>query len=273
MEPKMFTRSELINELERIGSKLGRKLKIFLIGGCSMVIRGYKVSTKDIDVIYANPNDLKDFVDVLKSLGFYDVKELPKEYQALGASTILRDPKGFQFDLFHRQVCRGLEITERMVERAEFFGSFGNLDVYLMSPEDIFLFKCITEREADLLDMRTLAERGLDWNIIKEECFTQEKRTIWEYFLVDRLEELKERTGIEAPIIKELWKLAGDELVKKVFVGIIKDGDDTFDKIFKRIRERYNYSESWTRKRLRELVDANVIRVEREGKRYRYFVD
>src|SRR3989304_4715716 len=106
-------------------------------------------------------SDLKDFVDVSKGLGFQEIVKLPKEYEVLGASAVLRDAKGFQFDLFHRQVCRGLEITKRMEKRAEPCKTLGKLDVYMMAPEDVFLFKSITEREADILDMRSLAERGL----------------------------------------------------------------------------------------------------------------
>jgi hypothetical protein len=114
----MFNESQLTSELEKIGNNLKRRIKMFLIGGCSVVLRGYKLATKDIDVVFTSPSDLKDFVDVLKGLRFQETVKLPKEYEVLGASAVLRDAKGFQFDLFHRQVCRGLEITKRMEERA-----------------------------------------------------------------------------------------------------------------------------------------------------------
>jgi len=266
----IFNESLLISELEKIGNNLKRRIKIFMIGGCSMVLRGYKLATKDIDLVFTSASDLKDFADTLKDLGLQEIVTLPKDYEALGASAVLRVAKGFQFDLFHRQVCRGLEITKRMEERAEFYRAFGKLDVYLMAPEDIFLFKSITERETDIIDMRTLAERGLNWNVIKEECVSQEKRRIWEYFLVYRLEELKSRFGIEAPIIKELWKIGGDELVKRVFVEIVKDGNDTFNKIHDVIKEKYRYSESWTRRELRRLVEKGILKLKREKKRLRY---
>jgi len=269
---EMFNESRLISELEKIGNNLKRGIKIFLIGGCSMVIRGYKLATKDIDVVFTSALDLKDFADVLKDFGFQEIIKLPNDYEALGASAVFRDAKGFQFDLFHRQVCRGLEITKRMEERAEFYRTFGKLDVYLLAPEDIFLFKSITEREADIVDMRTLAERGLNWDTIKQECTLQEKRRIWEYFLVYRLEELKSRFGIEAPIIKELWKIGGDELVRRVFTEIVKDGNDTFDKIHEVIKEKYRYSESWTRRELKRLVEKGILKVKREKRRLRYIL-
>jgi len=100
----------------------------------------------------------------------------------------------------------------------------------------------------------------------------QEKRRIWEYFLVYRLEELKSRFGIEAPIIKELWKIGGDELVKKVFTEIVNEGNDTFDKIHEVIKERYRYSESWTRRELERLVEKGILKVKREKRKLRYFL-
>ena len=115
---EMFNESQLISELEKIGNNLKKRIKVFLLGGCSMVLRGYKLATKDIDVVFTSPSDLRDFIDVLKGLGFQEIVKLPKEYEVLGASAVLRDAKGSQFDLFHRQVCRGLEITKRVEEQS-----------------------------------------------------------------------------------------------------------------------------------------------------------
>jgi len=269
---EMFNESELTSELDRIGHNLKRRIKMFLIGGCSMVLRGYKLATKDIDVVFTSPHDIKDFADALRCLRFQEVVELPKDYEKLGASAVFRNVRGFQFDLFHGQVCRGLEITDRIEKRARAYKEFGNLDVYMMAPEDIFLFKSITEREADIIDMRTLAERGLDWNIIKSECSLQKKRRIWEYFLVYRLEELKSRFGIEAPITRDLWRSAGDELVKRVFTEIIEAGNDTFDKIHEVIKTKYRYSESWTRRQLRRLIERGVLKVNRDERKFRYYI-
>jgi len=49
-----------------------------------------------------------------------------------------------------------------MASRATDFYSKKLLKVTLASKEDIFLFKGITEREADPEDIRLLAESGLD---------------------------------------------------------------------------------------------------------------
>lgn len=271
-ERKMFNEDELKGKLEKLGKTLGRRVRVFLIGGCAMIFRGYKLATKDVDMVFMTPEEMNTVIEALKNLGYRNVMELPKEYGRLGASTVLRSSDEFQVDIFLRQVCRALEITERMEKRAEFFGSFGNLDVYLIAPEDIFLFKGITDREGDLLDMRTLADRGINWNVIMEECRLQEKRRIWEYFLVKRLAELKDKHGIDAPITKELWKVAGDELIRTVFTEIIESGNDTADKIIEVTRKRFRYSESWTRKMLHALVKRGVLKIEKTGRKNRYVI-
>lgn len=198
--------------------------------------------------------------------------ELPKGYKKMGASTVLRNIDEFQCDIFYRQVCSGLEISDSMMKRAEHLKTFGNLDVYTRSPEDVFLFKGVTERNADLDDMRVLAGMGLDWNVIKEECISQEKRKIWEAFLATKLTELKAKFNIEAPILKELWKRVGDELVSKMFQEIVKSGKHTFEEIYEVIKEKYKYSESWTRRELKRLVEKGTLKARKEKRKLKYFL-
>lgn len=131
----------------------------------------------------------------------------------------------------------------------------------------------MTERETDIDDMSVLAAGGLEWEVIKEECLSQEKKKIWESFLADRLVELKERYGVDSPILRDLWKSADLELLKVVFTRIIKEeGDDTVDQIADTVKKRYRYSESWTRRMLKNLVQKGVLEAERQGRVYRYRV-
>ncbi len=62
---------------------------------------------------------------------------------------------GIQLDLFNRVVCNALDVKDTVVARANHYKDFGKLHLYLMSPEDIVLFKGITEREAHDKVMRT----------------------------------------------------------------------------------------------------------------------
>jgi hypothetical protein len=269
-EREKFGKDYVEKELWKIGFGLKTKMKIFLLGGCAIVFRNLKPATKDVDIVFTSSTELKEFVETLKSLNYYEVVKLPKEYEKIGASTVLRNIDGFQCDLFYKQVCGGLEISDSMINRAEHLKTFGNLEVYMMSLEDIFLFKGMTERNVDLDDMRVLAEIGLDWNIIKEECISQEKRKIWEAFLATKLTELKDKFGVEAPILKELWKMAGDELVSRVFQEIVGSGKHTFDEIHEVVKKKYKYSESWTRRELKRLVDKGILKVKKEKGKLNY---
>lgn len=270
-QKKMFTEKELIKELSSIGGLLKKKLRIYVIGGCSLIFRGRKLSTKDMDVVVLSPADLKIFINTLKSAGYNEIIKMPEEYKKLGASAILRNNDGMQFDVFYKWVCKGLEVTDRMIKRAELLKKFGNLEIYLVALEDIFLFKGMTERPGDLSDMAVIASTGIDWDVVKEECLLQEKRKMWDVFLVDRILELKRVHGIHAPILKELKTGAENEMIKEMIIPLIKDGK-TFKEIANRVKKGLNYSESWTRKELEKLVKKGIIKKEKYGRTYRYSV-
>jgi len=271
-QPRMFTEADLIAALGEIGSKLRRRISAYLIGGCAMMFIGRKVATKDIDVVFKSAHDAKDFMTAAKKAGFGYVLRPTGEYDALGTSAIIEDSRGMRFDIFDRRVCRSLELSEDMKSRAQLYGGFGNLEVYLMSPEDIFLFKGITERETDLDDMRMLAEAGLDWQTIESECLSQKRSGRWTYMLGTKLLELRAEFGISSPITKTLLEHADIDLLTHVFGKIIKEGKNTFKEISQAIKEKYLYSDSWTRKQLQVLLKSGAIEVRSEGRRYTYYM-
>src|SRR6267378_3091006 len=239
-QPRMFTGVELTDALSKAGSSMNRKVSAYLIGGCAMTFMGRKVATKDIDVVFGSMPDAREFVSAMKQAGFSNVRKLSGEYDALGTFAMVEDNKGMRFDVFDRQVCKALEMSQGMRSHARFYRSFGNLDVHLMSPEDIFLFKGITEREADLDDMRILAESRVDWKAIEKECLSQ-KSGHWAYMLGTKLLELRAKFAIDSPIIKALMERADLELLAYVFGQIILERRATFREIGDRIKERYGY--------------------------------
>ena len=83
----------------------------------------------------------------------------------------------------------------------------------IASKEDVFLFKGITEREADLNDIRLLVESGIDWQVVKEECRYQSDISgkLWEDALVQNLIDLRTKYKIKSPIEKELSKLCEEK--------------------------------------------------------------
>jgi hypothetical protein len=267
----MFGEADLTEALEKAGSAMKRKTSAYLIGGCAMTFMGRKVATKDIDIVFRSTADTKDFQSAMEKAGFAPIGNLTGEYNNLGTFAILEDKKKMRFDIFDKQVCRALKISDGMVSRARHYKDFGNLSVNLMSPEDIFLFKGITEREGDLDDMRILAEMRLEWKAIEKECLSQEKSGHWAYMLGTKLMELKAKFGIDSPIIKILMDHADLDLLRHVFVGIIGPNKISFKGVGNAIKEKYGYSYSWTRKQLAILMKNKIIGVtKKDGMRVFY---
>lgn len=269
---KTFTKEDLTKALADVGSKLGRGIKAYLIGGCAMTFMGRKVATKDIDVVFGKTEDTKHFVAAMQLAGFKHVVNVAAPYSALGAFAIMENIDEMRFDVYDRQVCRALELSQGMKTRARPYQKFVNLDVFLIVPEDIFLFKGITERDADLDDMRTLAEVGLDWKTIEKECLSQKRSGRWAYMLGSKLLDLRAKFSIESPITKTLLDHADSGLPAYVFVQIIGEGERNFKEISAAIKNKYRYSESWTRKQIRFLARKGIIGKRKAGRRDLYYV-
>ena len=104
------------------------------------------------------------------------------------------------FDIFINQVCKGLYLTEGMINRSKRMEIDGNLLISTISPEDIFLFKGITPRPGDLDDMFLLLQKDLDWNLILDEIRAQPDHFKWIGDLYNRTGELEEQYNVHIPI-------------------------------------------------------------------------
>jgi len=265
-QPHMFGEADLTKALSDSGAKLSRKVSAYLIGGCAMTFMGRKVATKDVDVVFGSLDEAKEFTNALGQFGFASVKSLTGPYATMGTFAIVEDSGGMRFEIFDRHVCRALELSTGMKSRARPYRTFGNLQVHLMAPEDVFLFKGITEREADLDDMRILAEVGLNWKTIETECLSQKRSGRWAYLLGTKLMELRRKFDIASPIIKTLMDHADMDLLVYAFGNVIGDKEIPFKEIARVINEKYGYKDSWTRKQLALLAAKDFVRKRRQGR-------
>lgn len=272
-ERNRFGEEELVSALDSIGSKLAKKIRVNMIGGCSMTFRGAKAATKDIDIVVRTTDDVKTLVKAMKAAGFKNVKDIGSDYKSLGAWTVMERPDGMRFDIFDRIVCNALEISDAMESRAEFYKEFGNLHVYLMAPEDILLFKGITERPDDLEDMRILAEGGIDWKDVESECLSQKQAGRWADALAGKLLELKSEYGIDSPIIKTMAEHGNGYVLEVAFSKVIGENEMTTDEIIEEVKKKYKYSASWTRKQLKTLEERKFVTRKRKGKSYVYSIN
>lgn len=216
MTKRMLSSGDDIEEsLTRIGASLQRDVNAYLIGGCAMILYNAKVATKDIDIVLMSDEDADAVAAALSVVGFAQAAPDDDTYRRLGTTKMMHDNMGTRFDIFVETVCRRLRITDNMVRRSTRHAVYGRLRLNLVSPEDIFLFKSVTERAGDLDDMALLAERGLDWDVILSECVHQSGDVILEASLAVRLQELEESKGIVSPIKATLETLTEAKLQKE----------------------------------------------------------
>ena len=256
--------------LNSIATYLDNDLNIYLIGGGAMMFYELKPATKDIDIVFQSHEDLEHFVKAANKAGIKPVETPGKEYKNIGASLIMVADSGIQLDLFDRVVCNALELTDSVVGRAIHQRDMGKLHIHLMSREDIALFKSITERESDLDDIRTLTEAGLDWSIVEEECLNQKDSGYWADLILVKMANLNEKYGINIRL-NRIKKHADSHILRKTFKMFMDENEIKFKDIYQIVNEKTGYSETWTRKSLRELEKEGFIesRISGRNKFYR----
>ncbi|RLI43770.1 hypothetical protein DRO69_08885 [Candidatus Bathyarchaeota archaeon] len=265
-----FDKKYLLDEFEKVASDISKPLSIFIIGGGGLAFYGLKEATKDIDVVVQTPEELNVLKQTLMKLGYSTPGPnlITKAYREMQANEILENEDGFRWDIFVGQVCKALIFSEAMRSRSTEIYKKGFLTIFLASKEDIFFFKEVTEREADLDDMRLLAESGLNWDIIDQECQSQSALTgrLWENALYQKLIDLKEKHHIETPIEKVIRKRAEEKLIEITLIEEIKKGKNTVREISKAINE----PEQFVRKALNRLATKGKIKIDKTRRPYKY---
>lgn len=256
MRPQ-FDAAYIRNELEHVGDHLTAPVTAYLLGGGAMAFRGLKDTTKDIDLVVGSGDELARLQGVLADAG-YDVVHDPGEaYEELGAQRILENDDGCRFDVFNQQVAGKLVLTDGMKERSEPFLNAGKLDVHLVSPEDIFLFKSVAGRVDDIEDMYTVLQTGLDFDAIENEIDAQAGELDSELFVTyvnDALGEMEERFGATTPLQEWVGERTASVYEEIAVLQALEEGDPTPE------------TELHERIELNELELANALaRLEQKG--------
>jgi hypothetical protein len=207
---KQFNAEYIDNELEKIGSRVKKTLSIFLIGGCAMSFRRLKEYTKDVDIVFKNDKDYDLFCDALFGAQYYEPFPVKSEHEHLKATRMYENKDGFHLDLFVKQVIKKLVLSKSMIGRAEKFKQYGNLNVFLLSKEDIFLFKGLASegRKRDLPDMQVIYP-GINWKFIEDELNSQKLSEELKELFIRRLEEFNRVYRLDVPILAKLKKGIG----------------------------------------------------------------
>jgi len=265
-----FDLAYIEREFGKVGTVAKGRIEIFLIGGAGLAFYRLKEATKDVDVILKTRRDVEELMETLKKLEYRSVRRLSTSYKKMGAFEIVENSDGLRWDIFHLLVCDALVLSSRIISRAASIYEGGNLTVFLASKEDVFLFKGVTERSADLDDMRVIAESGLDWDIVFEECVYQSKTSgrLWENALYGNLVDLREVYGIKSPIEERLRRRAEAKLVEMNIVDAIREGKN----VVKELANEINEPEWFVRRTVNELVENGVLMADKSKHPFRYFL-
>lgn len=263
MQRPSFDRAYITKEFDKLSSKVSIPVILFMIGGMGLIRYGLKAATKDVDVVVQSRRELDALISALEGLRYRSPRsvKISRPYQDMEATRILENEDGFRWDIFYRKVSGALIFSDEMVSRTASLYDKERLKVLLASKEDVFLFKGITEREADLDDMRLLAESGLDWGVIERECRNQSVLSgrLWENALYQNLVELREKHKIRSPIERTLRKIVEERLTENALITAIKEGNTTVATISKATK----LPEYFVRKSVEKMDRKRLLRIDR----------
>ena len=269
---RSFDKDYLKQEFDKLDSIVKRSIALYLIGGGAMAFYGLKVATKDIDIILTNREDLNSLQTALGAIGYKEPNPIviTRPYNEMQTSAILENKDGFRWDLFLIKVCGKLTLSAEMQIRANPLYQGNKLKILIASKEDLFLFKAITTRDMDLDDTRILAQSGINWETIAQECKSQSQETgvCWEDALSQNLQDLKAKYGIVAPIEKALRKTAERKIIEATLLGQIEKRNNTVSGIAKAIGESPNF----VRVELNKLAGRGIVKVDKSSKPHKFLL-
>ena len=182
-----------------------------MIGGCALSFKGLKPATKDIDIIVTSKQDFNVFNKAMIKLGFKSMSERESEFYATALAVYTKEES--RIDVFLEQVGKMLVLTKSMVKRAEKYKDYHKLEIYLVSNEDIFLFKAMTSREGYISDCARIMREEIDYDVIYKEIVQQSKNKKWFFWVYENLCRLENYNNIQVPIkakvfalVKKHWK-------------------------------------------------------------------
>jgi len=176
-----FTGSDAVQAfLEEFDSWLAESVTVSLIGGSALTVQGLKDQTEDIDLALGVISEFEHVRKTLEAQGFTVVGEPTTAFDDVGTTVELEHTeRGIQIDLFEQQIVGKVWFTDRMRDRADVFWTGSHATALLPADEDLFLLKAVSGgdlasgRRRDIEDMRTYAQRGLDYEVILTEIDEQ----------------------------------------------------------------------------------------------------
>src|SRR3989338_4775757 len=153
----MIARNDQLDLFRIVGNTITRDVQCYAFGGTAMLFYGYKDETKDIDLLFEDEPQRKEFIRAIGALGFeeaspfrlYIPKKLLDRHRPL---MYKRDDS--RFDLFVKCIFQ-TKLSPQMKEDKyavhEFKGKH-TLTVNVLRTEHLVVLKAVTERDRDFED-------------------------------------------------------------------------------------------------------------------------
>jgi hypothetical protein len=266
--------------LEKFDNWLSESVDVYLLGGSAMTVRGLKDQTEDIDLALGVVFEFEHVYQALQTQGFSVVNEPTEPFEEVGKTVELNhEDRGFQIDLFEQQVVGKVWISERMHDRAEEFWAGDHATAFILSDEDMFLLKAVSGgdlasgRRRDIEDMRTYAQRGLNYESILTEIDEQrpfntgstEARQIRDrshpLFTIEMA--VNSLSGLSSTFISRIADFATEFEVEYTVLSAVDDGltdiEDVRDRVLSNVRALSDDQADAVDSAIDRLVEKQII--------------
>ncbi len=131
----------------------------------------------------------------------------------------------------------------------------GKMRLYVVSPVDIFVFKSITGRDEDLKDMVSIADKGLNWDIIDEEMRNQPNSWRWNVMFYQSLLALEEEYSIRSPLMDKFRKEAEISAGIGIAISKLQEGPILYSNLLETIDQDVVFSKVVVRR----MIDLKLV--------------
>lgn len=171
-----WTRETMRSELDAVSHRLEEPVTAYLVGGSAMVVREFKETTPDIDIVVPSASDIERLGDALTAAG-YSRTTLRKTPAGKTTESHFQDDSGREVDLFNTRIHDGLVLSDGIRCRSDPYLETELADISVISPEDIYLSKLAhSGRLKDSADTTALSSAALDFDVVREELAAQNER-------------------------------------------------------------------------------------------------
>lgn len=139
---------KLLELLQSISKYVDLKIKIYALGGTALTLLNIKKSTLDIDINIDTNKEYEYISKLFEQIGFEKVGSIRWITQ-----------EGLAFDVFHGSNILGTNLLPDCLNLSKFINSFGYIELYTLSLQDIIISKLARGDSRDFDDIKAIFKK------------------------------------------------------------------------------------------------------------------